>query len=59
MKEGHNRICVVDGGFFAVHEYIRRIQKMDWLVDHNEDDCEGMNEENELIEIIDYPHHHH
>ena len=50
---------MVDGGFFAVHEYIRRIQKMDWLVDHNEDDCEGMNEENELIEIIDYHHHHH
>ena len=30
----------VSGGFVAVHEYIRRINKLEWLVDHRQDQCE-------------------
>ena len=43
LKEGHTRVCVVGGGFFAVHEYIRRIQRMDWLIDHEDNACPGIN----------------
>ena len=38
---GFPRVCVVDGGFFAVHEYIRRLNKLEWLVDHDKETCEG------------------
>ena len=37
------RVCIVDGGFFAVHEYIRRLNRIEWLIDHAKDQCEGMN----------------
>ena len=37
------RVCIVDGGFFAVHEYIRRLNRIEWLIDHSKDQCEGMN----------------
>lgn len=27
--EGYNRVCVIDGGYFAIHETIRRYSKME------------------------------
>lgn len=41
-NNGFPRVCVVDGGFFAVHEYIRRLNKLEWLVDHSRETCEGI-----------------
>lgn len=41
-NHGFPRVSVVDGGFFAVHEYIRRLNKLEWLVDHSRETCEGI-----------------
>lgn len=41
LHEGYDRVCVVDGGYFAIHETIRRFQKMEWLIDHDSSTCEG------------------
>ena len=40
--EGYNRVCVIYGGYFAIHETIRRYSKMEWLIDHDSATCEGM-----------------
>lgn len=32
-------VTVVDGGFFAIHEYLYENDRLDWLVDHNEKTC--------------------
>lgn len=41
QSHGFPRVCVIDGGFFAVHEYIRRLNKLEWFVDHDKETCEG------------------
>lgn len=30
---------MVDGGFFAIHEYLYENDQLDWLVDHDEKTC--------------------
>lgn len=40
LRSNYPCVCVVSGGFFAVHEYIRRINRLEWLVDHRQDQCE-------------------
>lgn len=37
---GYHYVSVVEGGFFAVHEYIRSIGKLEWLIDHDPNVCE-------------------
>lgn len=32
-------VVVVDGGFFAIHEYLFENDRLDWLVDHDERVC--------------------
>lgn len=43
-EEGYERVCVVDGGYFAIHEIIRHYDKMEWLIDHDSSVCEGRND---------------
>ena len=33
------RVAVVDGGFAAIHEFLRAKDRMEWLVDHSERSC--------------------
>lgn len=41
MLERHHlsHICVVEGGYYAIHECLHYSQRMDWLVDHVSDHC--------------------
>lgn len=39
LQQGYPRVCTLSGGFFALHEYIRRVNQMDWLIGHSAEHC--------------------
>ena len=39
LQQGYPRVCTLSGGFFALHEYIRRVNQTEWLIDHTPDAC--------------------
>lgn len=34
-----HHVVVVEGGFYAIHEYLYQTDRFDWLVDHDEKTC--------------------
>ena len=38
-KKGLSHVVVVDGGFYAMHEFLYNAGEMEWLVDHDEEQC--------------------
>ena len=38
-RSGVRRVAVVDGGFAAIHEFLRAKDRLEWLVDHSERGC--------------------
>lgn len=41
LRKNHlSHVCIGKGGFYAIHEYLYRSHRMDWLVDHDPDHCD-------------------
>lgn len=38
-RSGVEHVAVVEGGYYAVHELLYRSGRLDWVVDHEEQQC--------------------